>query len=89
MSYKLKEKKSFVLQMEEQSTCGSSTRKRPGEIPGNGTNHDLEPSEEPMDTEDHSATISEHVKNNRKKMKRMDSDEDSQKLPVTFFKLNQ
>ena len=85
----LEKKKSFVLQMEEQSTCGSSTRKRPGEIPGNGTNHDLEPGKKPMDTEDPSATISGHVKNNQKKMKVLDSNEDSLKLPVTFFKLNQ
>ena len=61
--------------MEEQSTCGSSTRKRPGEIPGNGTNLDL--GEEPMDTGD--------VKNNQKKMKRLDSDEGSLKSLVTFF----
>jgi hypothetical protein len=73
--------------MEEQSTCVSSTRKRPGEIPGNGTK--LDPGEEPMDTEDPSATISEHVKNNQKKMKVLDSNKDSLKLPVTFFKLNQ
>ncbi len=72
--------------MEEQSTCGSSTRKRPGEIPGNGTNLDFDCSEEPMDTEDPSATASEHVMNNRKKMKRTESDEDYLKLPVTFFK---
>jgi hypothetical protein len=75
--------------MEDQSTCGSSTHKRPGEIPGNGTNLDLEPGKEPMDTEDPSTTISEHVKNNQKKMKVSDSNEDSLKLPVTFFKLNQ
>ena len=78
-----------MLQMEDQSTCGSSTRKRPGEIPGNGTNLDFDPSEEPMDTEDPSTTISEHVKNNQKKMKVSDSNEDSLKLPVKFFKLNQ
>ncbi len=86
MSYKLKEKKSFVLQMEEQSTCGSSTRKRPGEIAGNGTNPDLDPSEEPMDTEDPSATASDHLKSNRKKMKGSDSNKDSLKLSVTVFK---
>jgi hypothetical protein len=70
--------------MEEQSTCGSSTRKRPVKIPGSGP--DLDPSEEPMDTEDPSAAASEHVKNNQKKMTVLDSDEDSQKLLVTFFK---
>jgi hypothetical protein len=70
--------------MEEQSTCGSSTRKRPGEILGNGTN--LNPGEEPMDTEDPSAAASRHVKNNQKKMKVSDSNEDSVKLLVTFFK---
>jgi hypothetical protein len=75
--------------MEEQSTCGSSTRKRPGEISGNGTNLDFDPSEEPMDREDPSATASEHLKNNRKKMKRTNSDDDSLKFPVRFVKLNQ
>jgi hypothetical protein len=69
--------------MEEQSTCGSSTRKRPGEIPGNGTN--LDPSEEPMDTEDPSAAASRHVKKNQKKMKVSDFNEDSLKLLVTFL----
>ncbi len=72
--------------MEDQSTCGSSIRKRPGEIPGNGTNPDLDPSEEPMDTEDPSATASDHLKNNRKKMKGSDSNKDSLKLSVTVFK---
>jgi hypothetical protein len=75
--------------MEEQSKSGSSTRKRPGDIPGNGTNFDFDPGEEPMDTEDPSATTSEHVKSNQKKMKVSDYNEDSLKLPVTFFKLNQ
>ncbi len=65
--------------MAEQPKCGPSTRKRPGEIPGNGTNLDLDPGEEPMDTEDPSATISEHVKNNQNKMKVSESDEDSLK----------
>jgi hypothetical protein len=74
----------FQLQMAEQPKCESSTRKRPGEVPGSGP--DLDPSEEPMDTEDPSATALEHVKNNQKKMKVSDSTEDSPKLPVNFFK---
>ncbi len=70
--------------MAEQPKCRPSTCKRPGEIPGNGTK--LDPGEEPMDTEDPSAIISEHVK----KMKVSDFNEDSSKLLVKlFFKLNQ
>jgi hypothetical protein len=72
--------------MAEQPKCGPSTRKRPGEIPGNGTN--LDPGEEPMDTEDPNATSSEHVKNNQKKIKVSDSYEDSSKLLVKFVFLN-
>jgi hypothetical protein len=70
--------------MAEQPNCESSAHKRPGEVPGSGP--DLDPSEEPMDTEDPSATVSEHVKNNQKKMKVSDSTEDSPKLPVNFLK---
>jgi hypothetical protein len=69
--------------MAEKPKCGPSTHKRSGEIPGNGTN--LDPGEEPMDTEDPSATASEHMKINQKKMKVSDSNEDSSKLLVKVF----
>jgi hypothetical protein len=72
--------------MAEKPKCGPYTRKRPGEIPGNGIN--LDPGEEPMDTEDPNATSSEHVKNNQEKIKVSDSYEDSSKLLVKFFFLN-